>query len=854
MLTLHGGNSHQKKYIIINNNNSKKNPSRDFSEKCYIVTFNCEGLNMTNTKPEPCLKKVKREGSTDTAKQEKSYAEFVQSHPFFDNSRSVLDIFSDGVFRDAQGTIVGILIRNAIPEDAATMAAHVLRSAASKTSLRSNIYGGEPPNSGIAGYFDYRGSPITHKSRKTSFTYTNSESWPNVFPMVDYVNDLYRKFMPDHWAAQNASIPDIVRIHGSVFSTLTINSKFRTAHHTDVGDFDGGYSCIACLEGEFKGLALTFDHFKVSCYMRPRDIMIFNPHHFHSNTELEGLDSDDWSRLTCVFYYRVQLGEPWSYAEYDRRFAAALKAGVNPPPVVRQIIHKANGVHLNKSADVHSSAFTPFSLPICVNALRSWAPKALRVHDALLHGSILAELLFGEMLETPDGIPERRLDEKVLAINAIPNYFTGEATSGMLGSPEKSKKVLEDHTLAEKISDELLKMWISSLYKWTELVESEWKKQTTRTPDRTSFVWNNRSEMNAAFFELCDVAKEVMYGLFENDCVTKFQEEWFWRTFEHFLNEVTIKRLEMPEGAMSLTKLNVKVKDYHFGGTRYFKDMPPEEQRRRIERKRKIEEARKSGIKSDRSSDWLQNDSFDYQTEDREVDYGALNLPLPQLNTESMYSKFSSVFIPPAPEVEGEISVCVILPKSGGEIDRQAMRRDVEVRLGSGNSEYERLLGNPAAQRLQYKASDVFQLPSPVREGNITVTFSFVGDPIVSEVDFIILQHALASLENDEAKSLVNELRKKTRACLLVVETDALCRNFYTIKPNIRNNFIAAGNFCFSTLHAACYGIANPKLRTLHQIEEICDTYTSRFKFIGSPLNSVLYIIEECRDDSVTRH
>lgn len=52
----------------------------------------------------------------------------------------------------------------------------MLRPAATRTSLRSRIYGGEAPHSGIAGYFDYRGSPIEHKYRKTAFTYEHLEN------------------------------------------------------------------------------------------------------------------------------------------------------------------------------------------------------------------------------------------------------------------------------------------------------------------------------------------------------------------------------------------------------------------------------------------------------------------------------------------------------------------------------------------------------------------------------------------------------------------------------------------------------------------------------------------------------
>lgn len=65
--------------------------------------------------------------------------------------------------------------------------------------------------------------------------------------MIDYISTLYKLTLPSCWQAQNDAIPDVVRIHHSPFSTLTINSRFRTASHTDAGDFDSGFGCLACL-------------------------------------------------------------------------------------------------------------------------------------------------------------------------------------------------------------------------------------------------------------------------------------------------------------------------------------------------------------------------------------------------------------------------------------------------------------------------------------------------------------------------------------------------------------------------------------------------------------------------------
>lgn len=825
------------------------------------------------------------------------YQEAVETHPFYDSSNAVLDVFSDGIFRDAKGTIVGMLFRNALPEKAATDAAKVLRAAAHKTSLRSTIYGGEAPNSGIAGYFDYRGSPITYKSRKTSFTYSHQEEWPQVFPMVDYVNCMYKRYMPDHWAAQNACIPDVVRINGSVFSTLTINSRFRTAHHTDVGDFDGGYSCICCLEGQYKGLALSFDKHKVSFFMRPRDLIIFNPHHFHSNTELEELSDGqgtDWSRLTCVFYYRAQLGEPWSYAEYQRRLDEALKSKMSPLPLVREIVVKPNGAHLNRPAPVFTETYTPFFLPCAVQRLRRCAAKALRIHQLLLRAdnSQLIELLFGEPLSCPDGIPARTLAEKVPAVSSIPAYNLGGFSEQFLNTADKGGKLFMDEVLTHMISEELHHIWAAALDKFMTLLGKSWEVQLESNPVRTNFTWNNKGEMNSAFFELCDVAKEVMFAVMETESVPGRKEQQFWATYASHLNTLSVDRWKMPSEALSLTKLNVKLKDYHFGGTRYFKDMPPEEQQRRLERRKRIEWARKHGTILGERSDWLENDQFDYQTENKPVDFAALGLPPPEENTERFASAFTDKSLP-SPELGDPIHVLVVLPraspaggphsaqpaalqalvatllpappgapdatgdaekarrqnkrKSGGKKDAVSIEAEAKRHVDLGTpGEYARLLGNPAAQRLLAACPTQTHplLPAPFSCENLHVRFAFSDEPLPEEtVDFVVLQHVLCSMDDTTARTYVQQASRMAEGCVLVVETDLFCRNCYTILPALRKAYMEAAPAAYTTLHTARYAASSKHLRSRVGLETILETFAGRYKFDGSPLNSVLYIV-----------
>ncbi|EPY28078.1 DNA J-binding protein [Strigomonas culicis] len=776
---------------------------------------------------------------------EKAFRDAVKTHPFYDNAHSILDIYKSGVVRDGKGNVLGILVRNGLPAFAAKLAADVLRPAATKTSLRCSIFGGEPPNSGIAGYFDYRGSPIEHKYRKTSFTSAYAEIWPDVFPMVNYVSAIYKRALPQNWERQDAAIPDIVRINGSPYSTLTINSRFRTAHHTDAGDFDAGYGCIACMEGDFKGICLTFDEFKVNVTLQPTDVLIFNTHHFHSNTELEALNPKEvWSRLTCVFTTVLCWG-----ARQLRRIPAALEAAKQlperPPLCVDTIVEKDNGSNLNKADTVYPVDITPFALATIVTCLKHCAAKAVHVQNWLLRGGEDAEvLLFGEPFKVKDGIPERADCD----MESHPNMLSMVKTPAMGGFKEcdttiaaaaEKEQHLSDDNLSAAISSELFEMWRSARVLWLELVDKEWKSLVSRNPTRTQFVWNNRSEMNSAFYDLCDVAKQIMLDLLHQETASPKEELAFWALFATHMNRCCTHELHMPEEAVSLRKLNVKLKDYNFGGTRYFKDMPEEEKKRRLERKQKIEDARRRSARMSEHahrSQWLQNDSFDYQTEDRQVDYAGNGWPLPMQNISRV-----SLDEVPRTELPVESTDCVRL------LVIVPVVRDVVVGecVAADCVEAKRLLENPAALRILTSTRDDV-LPAVFKTDDVNIKTVDVMHTIKEKFDFIILQHVLATMDDSAASAYVETARRWADGCVLVEETDLQCRHYFTLLEEKRAAYDEAALPCFQTLHRARYGTENACIRTKAQIEKLCgnDVVCGRFKMVGSPLNTTVTVVQ----------
>lgn len=791
---------------------------------------------------------------------QQQYESAIQSHPFYDNAHSLADIYDDCEIRDGNGNVLAVLFRKGLPDFACKKAADVLRTAATKTSLRSSIYGGDAPQSGIAGYFDYRGSPIEFKYRKTSFTHEHSETWHDVFPMVDYVSQLYKKAMPECWRRQDAAIPDVVRIHNSPFSTLTINSRFRTASHTDAGDFDDGYGCIACLEGQFKGLSLTFDNFRVNVCLYPSDVLVFNTHHFHSNTELEAIQPtpESWSRLTCVFYYRSLLGEAPAYEEYKRRLRAAQQQQQPEGGAAlkfRSIEVKKNGVNLCRPDEVFPIVLSPFSVIASLFRFKRYEAHCLALHAALHDDETLQQLLFGELLATDGGIPARAESEKVRAV--LP---AAEKTTGLLGAREtgdavqaatEKEKYLNSEYLAAHVSEELAHMWEAARAKWLGLVSAEWARLVQADAGRTQFTWNNRSEMNAAFFDLCEVAKQLLLGLLRKETVTRSEETFFWTLFATHLNKACATELGMPAEAMSLRKLSVKVKDFNFGGTRYLKDMPPEEKLRRAERKARIEAARKQRTAARPCTNWLTNDSFDYQSEDRDVDYAGNGWPLPEAHAAEVFSRnghattnAAAAAVPP----DRPITVLLVLPTPSA-------RAEVVEQSPTGwdsvlqQQEWNRLMENKAARNVLSGAHFQCQpCQKSLGDGALRVTVCYARDSDNCGsndrvFDFVIAQHVLCQFpEASAARAQADLLRRKARIAFLSVETDLECRYYYTLKQEIREAYDAVASGCYRELLRCRFSVQEATVRPKRVLEELLGCTVARYKLSESPLNSMVLI------------
>lgn len=169
--------------------------------------------------------------------------------------------------------------------------------------------------SGIIGYYDrYIRIPYC---RQTAFNLTHPDKFAKCLPLIRAVDRVFKAGAPDRYAVQKAAVerthPDFT-IHGTAFSTITVNYNWQTAVHTDVGDFQPGFGVLTVLQGgDYDGGFLVFPAYGVGCDIRTGDVLLADVHEYHGNTPLVGRGA--FIRLSLVFYFRANMEKCGSAAE-----------------------------------------------------------------------------------------------------------------------------------------------------------------------------------------------------------------------------------------------------------------------------------------------------------------------------------------------------------------------------------------------------------------------------------------------------------------------------------------------------------------------------------------------------------
>ena len=176
--------------------------------------------------------------------------------------------------------------------------------------------------SGVVGFYDrYERNPYC---RLTAFNMEHPERFAAALPYIRAIDRLFAEALPERYQAQRAIIekthPDF-RIHGTVFTTITVNRNFRTACHKDVGDYPAGFGVMSVLEGgePYKGGLLVFPKYRIAVDMRTRGVCLADVHQWHGNTPLIGRPGR-FERISCVLYYRSEM---WRCGSAEQELARA---------------------------------------------------------------------------------------------------------------------------------------------------------------------------------------------------------------------------------------------------------------------------------------------------------------------------------------------------------------------------------------------------------------------------------------------------------------------------------------------------------------------------------------------------
>jgi hypothetical protein len=170
-------------------------------------------------------------------------------------------------------------------------------------------------NSGIVGYFD-RNVRFPY-CRLTAWTEQNIQKFEKAKPYIQAISEEFKKASPDRWKAQNAIASQTHKdflIKDTVFTTVTVNKNFRTAIHTDNGDYEKGLGNIAVLQvGEYEGGETCLPRYGLGFDVRNTDVCFFNVHEWHGNLPIKA--KRPYERISLVCYYRENMAKCGSKEE-----------------------------------------------------------------------------------------------------------------------------------------------------------------------------------------------------------------------------------------------------------------------------------------------------------------------------------------------------------------------------------------------------------------------------------------------------------------------------------------------------------------------------------------------------------
>lgn len=175
----------------------------------------------------------------------------------------------------------------------------------------------KPVMSNILGYFDkwsisqkatFKNSGIRYPGpcRLCTFNVKFPEKWKRIVPLIQEINAQYEELCPKEYKDQRAAAKRTpFHISGTAFSTVTTNLNFRTAAHTDSGDWPTGFGNLVVIErgSPYKGANTGFPQYGVAVNCRNGDFLAMDVHHLHGNSPMDPSDETS-QRVSLVSYLR----------------------------------------------------------------------------------------------------------------------------------------------------------------------------------------------------------------------------------------------------------------------------------------------------------------------------------------------------------------------------------------------------------------------------------------------------------------------------------------------------------------------------------------------------------------------
>ncbi len=156
-------------------------------------------------------------------------------------------------------------------------------------------------NDGIMGYMDSSNFSLC---RQTAMYRQHEKLFDasSVF-VLQRLTKLFQKYCPKEYQAQLDFINRInpnMRLTKTCYTTVTVNRDFRTACHTDKGDYNSGLGNLLVFNvGDYTGGELLFPEYKLAVDIREGDCLFMDVHQHHCNNPIQGQ-----GRVSLVCYAR----------------------------------------------------------------------------------------------------------------------------------------------------------------------------------------------------------------------------------------------------------------------------------------------------------------------------------------------------------------------------------------------------------------------------------------------------------------------------------------------------------------------------------------------------------------------